>query len=182
MAVLSFFLIAALAFSYPLYEPLLMAQLEKRERIQDIGTYEEEGRFLETLYIFDHHSRNQNIAEVMFGVKLFDTYDFGSRYFGRDRPIHSDLNMIFYSTGIMGFFLFGLLFLYYFLLKNHQIEFQNKKVYYPLLMMLLIVLIPGRFIGTLTYAPFLMLILSAVKAWHPEVIVMQKKVKLSLSH
>ena len=38
----------------------------------------------------------------------------------------------------------------------------------PKLVMFLIVLIPGRFIGTLTYAPLLMLILSAVKAWRPE--------------
>jgi hypothetical protein len=35
--------------------------------------------------------------------------------------------------------------------------------------MFLIVLLPGRFIGTLTYAPLLMLILSALKAWRPEI-------------
>ncbi|MEO5603572.1 MAG: hypothetical protein ABIR06_21810 [Cyclobacteriaceae bacterium] len=168
MAILSLFFISALVVSYPLYEQTLMAQLEKRERIQDIDTYEEEGRYLETFYIFDHHKRNQNIFEILFGVKLFDTYDIGVRYFGRDRPIHSDLNMMFYSTGIVGMFLFALLFLHYFFRGNQRISIQSKKVYYPLLVMFLMVLLPGRFIGTLTFAPFLMLALSAVKAWKPE--------------
>lgn len=168
MAILSLFFISALVVSYPLYEQTLMAQLEKRERIQDIDTYEEEGRYLETFYIFDHHARNQNIFEILFGVKLFDTFDIGVRYFGRDRPIHSDLNMMFYSTGIVGMFLFALLFFHYFFRGNKTISIQSKRVYYPLLVMFLMVLLPGRFIGTLTFAPFLMLALSAVKAWKPE--------------
>jgi hypothetical protein len=37
-----------------------------------------------------------------------------------------------------------------------------------MLIMFLIVLIPGRFIGTLTFAPLLMLILAAIKAQRPE--------------
>lgn len=168
MIVLGLFFISALVLSYPLYKEMLMAQLEKRERIQDIDTYEEEGRYLETFYILDHHTRRQNISEVLFGVTLFDTSSFGTRYFGRDRPIHSDLNMIFYSTGIVGMFLFAILFAWYFVYRNKKIEVQNKKIYYPLLIMFLIVLLPGRFIGTLTYAPLLMLALSAVKAWRPE--------------
>jgi hypothetical protein len=167
MAILTVFMGAVLVFSFPLYEEILTAQMEKRERIQDLDTYEEEGRVLETLYIFDHHSRHQSVPAVLFGVKLFDTLEFGNRYFGRDRPIHSDLNMIFYSTGIVGLILFGLLFLQYFFSGNQKIAPENKKIYYPLLVMLLIVLLPGRFIGTMTYAPFLMLALSSVKAWRP---------------
>lgn len=181
MAILSLFFISALVVSYPLYEQMLMAQLEKRERIQNIETYEEEGRYLETFYIFDHHARRQNIFEILFGVKLFDTYDFGARYFGRDRPIHSDINMIFYSTGIVGTFLFVLLFLHYFFRGNQRISFQNKKIYYPLLIMFLMVLLPGRFIGTLTFAPFLMLALSAVKAWKPEPVAYKTEVPIKYS-
>lgn len=164
MAMLGIFLIAALVVAYPVYDDMLVAQLEERERIQDLDTYDEEGRYLETLYIMDHHSRRQSITEVLFGVKLFDTYDFGTHYFGRDRPIHSDINMIFYSTGLVGCILFFLMFLQSFFLGNERISLENKMVYYPFLVMFLIVLIPGRFIGTLTYAPFLMLLLSAVKA------------------
>jgi len=179
MAVLSVFAASALVLSYPLYEEILTAQLEKRERIQDLETYEEEGRVLETFYIFDHHSRHQSITEVLFGVKLFDTADFGNRYFGRDRPIHSDLNMIFYSTGITGLFLFGFLFLHYFFAGNQKIEKESRKIYYPLLIMFLIVLLPGRFIGTMTYAPFLMLALSAVKAWKPQAVVYSDEDKIN---
>lgn len=168
MIILGIFAIAALVLSYPLYEKMLTAQLEKRERIQNIDTYEEEGRVLETMYIFDYHSRRQNVNEILFGITLFDTYDFGTRYFGRDRPIHSDLNMMFFSTGLVGMVMFALFFMHYFFIGNRKIAAQNRKIYYPMLVMFLIVLLPGRFIGTLTYAPLLMLILSAVKAWRPE--------------
>ena len=171
MAILSVFIASVLVLSFPLYEEILTAQMAKRERIQDLGTYEEEGRVLETWYIFDHHARHQRISEVLFGVKLFDTVEFGNRYFGRDRPIHSDINMIFYSTGIAGLLLFGLLFLQYFFIGNKNIEPENKKIYYPLLVMFLIVLLPGRFIGTMTYAPLLMLAMSAVKAWRSEPVI-----------
>ena len=165
MAVLSLFLIAALVVSYPLYEEMLTAQLEERQRIQDLETYEEEGRYLETFYIMDHHTMHQRVTEFLFGVKLFDTYDFGMHYFGRDRPIHSDINMIFYSTGLVGSLLFALLFLNYFFVGNQRISAENRKIYYSMLVMFLIVLLPGRFIGTMTYAPLLMLVMSAVKAW-----------------
>lgn len=168
VAILSMFVVAGLVVAYPLYKDILTAQLEERERIEDIDTYDEEGRWLETLYIVDYHSRRQSITEVLFGVKLFDTYEFGMHYFGRDRPIHSDINMIFFSTGIVGALLFAILFIRYFLMGNGQISGETRKIYYPILVMFLIVLLPGRFIGTLTYAPFLMLILSATKSRIPD--------------
>jgi hypothetical protein len=168
MMILILFLISAFVFSYPLFEDKLIAQIERRERILNIDTYEEEGRYVETLAIFDYHSREQKISEILFGVKLFDTHDFGVRYFGRERPIHSDINMIFFSTGLLGVILFAFFFLHYFFFGNRKIIIQNRKIYYPVLIMFLIVIIPGRFIGTLTYAPLLMLILSAIKAQRAE--------------
>ncbi|WP_048919392.1 hypothetical protein [Rufibacter radiotolerans] len=163
MVGLTVFMVAALIFSYPLYEARLTAQLEKRDRIQNLDTYEEEGRVLETLYIMDYHEKTGSLLEVLFGVKFFDTDEFGTRYFGRDRPIHSDLNMIFFSTGLFGFFLFAYCVVHYFFMGNHRIEKQAKVVYYPLLIMFLLVLLPGRFIGTLTFAPLLMLLLASIK-------------------
>lgn len=163
MVVLVFVITAAMIFSFPLYEEMLTAQLEKRERIQNVDTYEEEARYLETIYLINYHLNRENIVEFLFGVKLFDTYDFGEKYFGRDRPIHSDINMIFYSTGIIGIMLFTLFFTYYFFRKNNRITKSNRRIFYPLLIMFLIILIPGRFIGTLTYAPLLMLLLASVK-------------------
>lgn len=167
MVILVFCLIAALIFSYPLYEAKLAAQLEKRERIQDLETYEEEGRYLETLFIIDYHDKREDPLELLFGVKLWDTFSFGIKYFGRDRPIHSDINMIFYSTGLFGLLLFTLFFIHYFLLGNARIIPENRKAYYPLLAMFVMVLLPGRFIGTFTYAPLLMLLLSAIKHYKP---------------
>ncbi|WP_114778203.1 hypothetical protein [Botryobacter ruber] len=163
MVMLVFVLVATLVFTYPLYEAKLTAQLEKRERIQNLDTYEEEGRVLETLYIMDYHQKRENLAELLCGVKLFDTYEFGAKYFGRGRPIHSDINMIFFSTGIIGVILFSMFFLHYFYSGNRRILHHNRKLYYPLLIVFLMVLLPGRFIGTLTYAPLLMLLLSSIK-------------------
>lgn len=164
MGVLLFIMIGVLIASYPLYEARLTAQLEKRERIQHLDTYEEEGRVLETLYLIDYHKKRGNIQELLFGVQLFDTYDFGIKYFGRDRPIHSDINMIFFSTGLVGVFLFAVFFVNYFFRGNNIILKSDRQIYYPVLIMFLMVLIPGRFISTLTYAPLLMLILSSLKS------------------
>jgi hypothetical protein len=163
MVMLVFALVMALILCYPLYEARLTAQLEKRERIQDLDTYGEEPRALETIYIMDYHEKNGDIAELMFGVKLWDTYDFGIKYFGRDRPIHSDVNMLLFSTGLFGIFMFIMFFSFYFFKRNSRIHQQNKMLYYPFLAMLFMVLLPGRFIGTLTFAPFLMLLLATLK-------------------
>jgi hypothetical protein len=163
MTVLVCFLIATLVITYPLYQQRLSAQLDKRERIQELNTYNEEGRVLETKYLIRYHEKNRNIGEVLFGVKLFDTYDFGLKYFGRDRPIHSDINMILFSTGIVGMFIFFIFFRRYFFMGNNEITPGNKILFYPLLIIFLIVLIPGRFIGTLTYPPLLMLLISNLK-------------------
>ncbi|GEO08177.1 hypothetical protein [Segetibacter aerophilus] len=163
MLMLVFILISALIISFPLYQERLMGQLEKRERIENLNSLEEEGRYLETFYLIDYHKKNRDVAEILFGVNLFDTYDFGTRYFGRDRPIHSDINMIIFSTGLVGLFLFILFFSHYFLNGNSLITQENKKLFYPLIVNFLIVLVPGRFIGTLTFPPLLMLLLAALK-------------------
>ncbi|MCW3079458.1 hypothetical protein [Segetibacter sp.] len=163
MLMLVFILISALIISFPLYQERLMGQLEKRERIENLNSLEEEGRYLETFYLIDYHRKKRDPAEILFGVNLFDTYAFGTRYFGRDRPIHSDINMIIFSTGIVGMFLFILFFSHYFFKGNNIMSQENKKLFYPLLFNFLIVLIPGRFIGTLSFPPLLMLLLSALK-------------------
>ncbi|WP_066508809.1 hypothetical protein [Rufibacter sp. DG15C] len=163
MITLFFVLVVALIVSYPLYEARLTAQLEKRDRIQDLDTYEEEGRVLETMYIMDYHQEKKRPLQLFFGVKLFDTREFGVKYFGRDRPIHSDLNMLLYSTGLVGVVLFLVFLVHYFIRNNHVIAPSHKMLYYPLLVMLLVVILPGRFIGTLTFAPFLLMLLTAIK-------------------
>jgi hypothetical protein len=60
-------------------------------------------------------------------------------------------------------FLFILFFSHYFFKGNNIMSQENKKLFYPLLFNFLIVLIPGRFIGTLSFPPLLMLLLSALK-------------------
>ncbi|MEX2595202.1 MAG: hypothetical protein WD426_20725 [Anditalea sp.] len=163
MALILFFLVLGLILSHPLYEKRLNAQLAERERIQNIGTYENEGRYLETLFLIDHLEKTQKPIQLFFGTKLFDTAYFGQKYFGRERPIHSDINMIIYSTGLIGLLVFAIFFGHYLLLGNGKIPPSRKQLFYPLLAMFLLVLIPGRFIGIFTYGPLMMLLLSATK-------------------
>ncbi|MEI6946255.1 hypothetical protein V9K67_03575 [Paraflavisolibacter sp. H34] len=163
MVMLVFALIMALILAYPLYEARLTAQLEKRERIQNLDTYGEEPRALETLYIIDYHERNRDLAQLLFGIKLWDSYDFGVKYFGRDRPIHSDINMMLFSIGLFGELLFFSMVQFYFFRRNSRMHPYNKMLFYPFLAMLFMILLPGRFIGTLTFAPFLILLLTTLK-------------------
>ncbi|GGZ14978.1 hypothetical protein GCM10007049_03760 [Echinicola pacifica] len=157
-------LVGIMILAYPLYEGQLQAQLAERERIQDVGSYEDtEPRYQEVLFMIQHFENENDPKQVFFGVQLFDTTDFGIRYFGYGRPIHSDINMIIYSTGLIGLTLFLLFFITYFIADNSKIASENKMIYYPLLIMLLIVLIPGRFIGTFTFGPLLILLLSGTK-------------------
>ena len=129
MGLFLFIAVGALIVGYPLYEARLTAQLEKRDRIRNLDTYEEEGRYLETLYIMDYHEHRAREFELFFGVKFFDSYDFGTKYFGRDRPIHSDLNMIFFSTGIVGVLFFFMFFSHYFLNQNFKIPGQTESFF-----------------------------------------------------
>jgi O-antigen ligase len=156
-------LIFGLIVSYPLYEEVLTKQLEKRERIQDFDTYEEEGRWLETLYLIQYHKMNQNPYELLFGVKFFDTIEFTQMFFGRERSIHSDINMILYSTGILGMILFFIFYFHYFINGFWKINPTTRQIFFPLLAMFLLVQFPGRFIGIFTYAPLLMFLLAGAK-------------------
>ncbi|WP_192011365.1 hypothetical protein [Echinicola arenosa] len=176
MAMILFFMATILVLAYPLYEKPLREQMAERERIQNLETYENEGRVRETIFLWDHHNREQSAMELFFGVQLFDTESFGVRYFGIPRPIHSDINMIIYSTGLVGFLIFFAFFSYYLLLGNNSISKPNRKIFYPLLAMFLVVLLPGRFIGTFTFGPLLMLLLTATK--HGRKYKLKKRVKL----
>jgi O-antigen ligase len=96
-------------------------------------------------------------------VKVFDTESFGLKYFGVGRHIHSDINMIIYSTGLVGLMLFIIFFCHYLWIGNSRMDSKSKKLYYPLLFMFLFVLLPGRFIGIFTFGPLLMLLMSGIK-------------------
>ncbi len=162
MMVIVFLLVGAIA-TFPLYQDRLNAQLEERERIQNIDTYTKEGRYLESLYLYQFHSQLQDPKKLFLGVKMFDTESFGLRYFGVGRHIHSDINMIIYSTGLVGLMLFIVFFSFYLWRGNNRIDSESKKLFFPLLFMFLFVLLPGRFIGTFTYGPLLMLLIAGIK-------------------
>jgi hypothetical protein len=162
MMILVFLMAGAIA-AFPLYQEKLNDQLAERERIQNIDTYTNEGRYLESVYLIQYHQQKQDPIKLFFGVKVFDTESFGLKYFGVGRHIHSDINMIIYSTGLVGLLLFIIFFCHYLWIGNSRMDSKSKKLYYPLLFMFLFVLLPGRFIGTFTFGPLLMLLISGIK-------------------
>ncbi|AWW32529.1 hypothetical protein DN752_21570 [Echinicola strongylocentroti] len=173
MVVVSF--LAIMVLTYPLYQEQLNAQLAERERITEVDNYSEtEPRYMETIFLYQHFKNSEDPSELLFGIQLFDTIDFGIKNFGYGRSIHSDINMLIYSTGLFGMLLFLIFFIHYFMIGNNKMNKENQRIFYPLLVMLLIVLVPGRFIGTFTFAPLIIFLLCAVKASRP------KKIKRSI--
>ncbi|WP_200977130.1 hypothetical protein [Echinicola sp. 20G] len=178
-------LMAGLILAYPLYKAPLEAQLEERERIQNLESYDQEGRYLETFYLYQELKNSGSPSKLFFGIKFFDSVDFGIKYFGVGRGIHSDINFIMFSTGLVGVLLFLILIINYLIIGNAKIPRKNRQVYYPLLAMFFMVLIPGRFIANFTYAPFLMLALSALKhgkTYYKPKKIIYKKSKKVLTH
>jgi hypothetical protein len=154
---------SVLAITFPLYRDILTAQIEQRSRILQTENYEEEARFMENKLLAKEFNTQQSIRMLLFGIKFFDSYDFGKKYFWAGRPIHSDISMLIFSTGLIGFILFIFLNISAFFTGWKKIAPDGKDIFFPFLSMLLLVLIPGRLIGTLTFAPLLILILSASK-------------------
>src|SRR5690554_5109473 len=85
MALILFVLVSCLIATYPFYESTLNAQLAERERIRQFDTYQNEGRYLESYFIYSYHRRVQNPNELFFGIQLFDSAEFGTKHFGHYR-------------------------------------------------------------------------------------------------
>jgi hypothetical protein len=129
-------------------------QLYARSRILDVETYQEEGRYLEFIYLEEFVESNFNSTNMLFGYDFMNSRDFGSEYFGYPRSIHSDLLNLFYGGGIVCILLliWLLVFLWRLIRKNYRIARIN--VNYTAMIVLLVLfiyfMIPGRLIGNFT--------------------------------
>ncbi len=94
----------------PFFLPLLEKQVEARTKTFDKGV-DEESRVKETEVLWTHRFDMAETPVLLFGEKPFDSagnYGYGS--FG-DRPLHVDMNIVFFSSGLIGIILYALFFL-----------------------------------------------------------------------
>ena len=99
-----------LALGSPFFLPVFERQIEARNKTFDKGV-EEESRVKETSVIWQERLDAPSAFTFLFGTKPFNsTGNYGNGSFG-DRPLHVDLNIIFFSSGLVGLILYGLFYL-----------------------------------------------------------------------
>lgn len=119
--------------AFPLYDPILTSQLEKRQHVfieQKGFDLESETRYDETLAAWTERLKSNETSIAFFGDNLFNSqgnYDEGIH---KDRPLHLDINIILHGAGITGLVLFGLfyfeLLLTYFRSRFKPVSFSEK--------------------------------------------------------
>lgn len=108
-----FIVAIALLLAYPLYSKILNRRYKIRESSGrfEKGFYKTEPRYLEYFQMFDAIQNFDDPLKVLFGAgnNLFvDTNAYGIQ---TTRMIHSDIPKIFYSLGLVGLFLYFLVYL-----------------------------------------------------------------------
>jgi hypothetical protein len=120
--------------AYPLFENTLDKQIKVRQRRLSTQNYEEEGRYQESLAVFDEIVLSSNPKLFFFGKEVFNSPgNYANGRYGK-RMIHNDYNAILHGSGIVGLILFILwpvpLFLLYRKIKTiAKYEFEDKKLF-----------------------------------------------------
>lgn len=92
--------------TFPLYEEAFMKRIEARSNVySEDYSVTQEGRYMELGYVLDDFERNR-YAPVphIFGKEAFNTIN--NYGFYKPRPIHVDYTYIFFSSGLLGLFLY----------------------------------------------------------------------------
>jgi len=160
-----FIIVISAVFINFLFSDIMTSQIEAREHIFDSETYDQEGRYLEFLYIIDYAQRNFNLGNYLFGRDLMITESFGLKYFGRSRTIHSDWINIFYGAGLLGVFL--MLNVFYSFYKNLNDYTNNSEAYYRHAGMVVLIvfgtfMVFGRLIGFYTTTASIIILFSII--------------------
>ncbi len=120
-------LLVVMVITFPLYQGILMKQLEARsDTFNDEGVAENlqgETRLVETVAVYHERIMNPDLKIFLFGQHLFDSpgnYDYGIH---KGRPLHLDLNVMLHGAGIIGF---GLIALFYVEIFTKYLAFKRK--------------------------------------------------------
>lgn len=103
-------IIVSLYLLLPFYEDVLMSQYEARTKRIEEGI-EKEGRYIETISLWSDVMSFQNPINSLLGRDAFDTIGkYGSETLGQ-RYLHIDINIILFSGGLIGLFIYILIYL-----------------------------------------------------------------------
>ena len=80
-----------------------------------------ENRYKETFYVVEELS-NSNLFNILFGTEAFNSKSVMRKYFGRERQLHVDYNILIHGTGVI-----GLLFYLYLFFMYYRISYSIKK-------------------------------------------------------
>lgn len=91
--------------------------LEKRieARSTERNELQNEGRYRETFYVFDE-LKSYSLLNILFGKEAFNSGVIMKKYFGRDRRLHVDYNILLNGAGVFG--LFAYLYLIFLIVKK----------------------------------------------------------------
>lgn len=153
---------------------------EARKKTIDKGI-EEEGRFLETEWVFTEIFSFNNLSTSLFGTEIFNTAGNYLNGAFEDRPLHVDINIILWGSGLLGLFLY--LFLHYkiyrvykFLRLRLQIQSNTKQFASFIFLFFFSTTVIVSFSGGLqaiTYRSYLYLIMGATLG-HVSILSMKK--------
>ena len=88
--------------------------LQKRidARSTERNEIQNENRYKETFYVIDELSKS-NLYQITFGTEAFNSKSVMKKYFGRERQLHVDYNILLHGTGILGLIFYLYLFYMY---------------------------------------------------------------------
>ena len=116
-------ILAFLIASFPLYSDTFIEQLENRSSRFEMNSYKNEGRYKETLIVFDQIFSFQDVPYSIIGKEIFNSPGtYGSANDWNGRQLHSDYNVLLHGSGLMGitwyFVVQGVIFLAFIRYKN----------------------------------------------------------------
>lgn len=90
--------------------------LQKRidARSTERNEIQNENRYKETFFVIEELS-NSNLYQITFGTEAFNSKSVMKKYFGRERQLHVDYNILLHGTGIIGLIFY--LYLFYMYMK-----------------------------------------------------------------
>jgi hypothetical protein len=96
--------------SFLLVQDIVMERLELRSNRFESGAIEREGRYLESYYVWDEVTSFDDPAKSLLGLEGFNSVgNYADGLFG-ERNLHVDFNLIVNTIGLVGLFLYFLLF------------------------------------------------------------------------
>lgn len=135
------------------FQDIIIDQFQARENKFQVEELSEEYRFKEAEVLFEDINKKYTIEQILFGKNLFYTQPFGLDKFGKARIIHSDLTAMIYGAGIIGAFLYSLIFFRIFINFRKLRIIKDKlqaSMFLSIFFMVVFVNIPGGFHDNIT--------------------------------